>query len=95
MGENVYFTKIVSGGQTGADRAALDFAVAHGIPHGGWCPKGSVARLSARLLGFRRPVARPAQDSIAASKKKLRDLHQRGIKEAAVRCAALCRADLS
>ncbi len=32
--------KIVSGGQTGADRAALDFAIAHGIPHGGWCPKG-------------------------------------------------------
>jgi hypothetical protein len=32
--------KIVSGGQTGADRAALDFAIAHGIPHDGWCPKG-------------------------------------------------------
>jgi hypothetical protein len=31
---------IISGGQTGADRAALDFAVGHGIPHGGWCPKG-------------------------------------------------------
>jgi hypothetical protein len=35
--------KIVSGGQTGADRAALDFAIAHGIPHGGWCPKGRKA----------------------------------------------------
>src|SRR5204862_6255637 len=34
---------IVSGGQTGADRAALDFAIEHGIPHGGWCPKGRVA----------------------------------------------------
>jgi len=32
--------RIVSGGQTGADRAALDFALAHGLPHGGWCPKG-------------------------------------------------------
>lgn len=31
--------KIVSGGQTGADRAALDFAIKHGLPHGGWCPK--------------------------------------------------------
>ena len=30
---------IVSGGQTGADRAALDFAIAHGISHGGWCPR--------------------------------------------------------
>ena len=35
--------KIVSGGQTGADRAALDFAIKHGIPHGGWCPKGRLA----------------------------------------------------
>ncbi len=32
--------KIMSGGQTGADRAALDFAIGHGIKHGGWCPKG-------------------------------------------------------
>jgi len=35
--------RIVSGGQTGADRAALDFAIDHGIPHGGWCPKGRLA----------------------------------------------------
>lgn len=32
--------KIISGGQTGADRAALDCAIEKGIPHGGWCPKG-------------------------------------------------------
>lgn len=32
--------KISSGGQTGADRAALDFAIKHNIPHGGWIPKG-------------------------------------------------------
>ncbi|OOZ12332.1 putative molybdenum carrier protein [Solemya velum gill symbiont] len=36
-------TRIVSGGQTGADRAALDYAIEHGIPHGGWCPKGRLA----------------------------------------------------
>jgi hypothetical protein len=35
--------KIVSGGQTGADRAALDFALQVGIPHGGWVPKGRKA----------------------------------------------------
>lgn len=34
---------IISGGQTGADRAALDFAIKHNIPHGGWCPKGRKA----------------------------------------------------
>ncbi|HUL53560.1 MAG TPA: putative molybdenum carrier protein [Opitutaceae bacterium] len=32
--------QIISGGQTGADRAALDFARARGWPHGGWCPQG-------------------------------------------------------
>lgn len=35
--------RIVSGGQTGADRAALDFAIAHGYPHGGWAPAGRLA----------------------------------------------------
>ena len=32
--------RIVSGGQSGADRAALDWAIANGIAHGGWCPLG-------------------------------------------------------
>jgi hypothetical protein len=32
--------KIISGGQTGADRDALDIAIELGIPHGGWLPKG-------------------------------------------------------
>lgn len=35
--------KIVSGGQTGVDRAALDVAIELGIPHGGWCPRGRLA----------------------------------------------------
>jgi hypothetical protein len=35
--------KIISGGQTGVDRGALDAALAAGIPHGGWCPKGRLA----------------------------------------------------
>lgn len=34
---------IVSGGQTGADRAALDFAIKHGYTHGGWAPRGREA----------------------------------------------------
>jgi hypothetical protein len=36
-------SKIVSGGQTGVDRAALDVALDLGIPCGGWCPKGRLA----------------------------------------------------
>jgi hypothetical protein len=35
--------KILSGGQTGVDRAALDAAIALGLPYGGWCPKGGWA----------------------------------------------------
>lgn len=34
---------IVSGGQTGADRAALEWAIKHEIPHRGWCPLGRKA----------------------------------------------------
>jgi hypothetical protein len=35
--------KIVSGGQTGVDRAALDVAIERGMAWGGWCPKGGWA----------------------------------------------------
>ena len=36
--------KIVSSGQTGAGRAALDFAIEHHLARGGWCPKGRLAK---------------------------------------------------
>jgi hypothetical protein len=35
--------RIVSGGQTGVDRGALDAAIALGVDHGGWCPRGRLA----------------------------------------------------
>ena len=35
--------KIISGGQTGSDRAALDIAIKRGVKHGGWCPKNRIA----------------------------------------------------
>ncbi|WP_457653878.1 putative molybdenum carrier protein [Rhodocaloribacter sp.] len=40
MYENERIRKVVSGGQTGVDRAALDAATAAGLPVGGWCPRG-------------------------------------------------------
>jgi hypothetical protein len=60
---------IVSGGQTGVDRAALDVAIARGIAWGGWCPKGGWAEdfpdppgLLARYPNLREtPLADPAQ----------------------------------
>lgn len=36
-------SRLVSGGQSGADRAALDVAVAQRLPYGGWCPRGGWA----------------------------------------------------
>lgn len=35
--------KIICGGQSGVDRAALDFALENGMPCGGWCPFGRLA----------------------------------------------------
>lgn len=46
--------KIVSGGQTGVDRAALDVALALGIPCGGWCPKGR--RAEDGIIAVRYPL---------------------------------------
>jgi hypothetical protein len=41
--EKTIVDTIFSGGQSGVDRAALDVALAHAIPCGGWCPKGRIA----------------------------------------------------
>jgi hypothetical protein len=64
---------IVSGGQTGADRGALDFAIEHGYTHGGWAPNGreaedgTIARkyqlLELDLGGYRQRTRRNVQDS--------------------------------
>ncbi len=35
--------RVVSGGQTGADRAGIDAAIANGLEYGGWCPSGGWA----------------------------------------------------
>jgi hypothetical protein len=55
---------IVSGGQTGADRAALDFAIRAGLPHDGWCPRGRLAEdgpLDERYLLRETPTANYAE----------------------------------
>ena len=39
-----HLKKIISGGQTGVDRAALDVAAEAGLQRGGWCPAGRRAQ---------------------------------------------------
>ena len=43
MSNDVFPRRIVSGGQTGVDRAALDAAIERGVQSGGWCPRGRLA----------------------------------------------------
>ena len=67
--------ELISGGQTGVDRAALDVAVELGLEHGGWCPRGRRAEDGAispryRLReteqrGYRHRTRRNVQDSEA------------------------------
>ena len=38
--DQIRLRRIVSGGQTGVDRGALDAAITLGLEHGGWCPQG-------------------------------------------------------
>ncbi|WP_420125712.1 putative molybdenum carrier protein [Longimicrobium sp.] len=55
---------IVSGGQTGVDRAALDVAMERGMPIGGWCPAGRQAEdgaIDPRYPLRKTPSANPAQ----------------------------------
>jgi hypothetical protein len=56
--------RVVSGGQTGVDRAALDVALRFGIPCGGWCPAGRWAEDGPVPLRYplqETPSADPAQ----------------------------------
>jgi hypothetical protein len=56
--------RVITGGQTGVDRAALDWAINHRIEHGGWCPRGRRAEdgpLAPRYQLQETPADDPAQ----------------------------------
>lgn len=64
--------RLVSGGQTGVDRAALDAGFALGIPLGGWCPAGRWAEDGS--IGRRYPlVETPAADPAQRTEWNVRD----------------------
>lgn len=64
--------KIVSGGQTGVDRGALDAALAQGADCGGWCPVGRLAEDG--VIPGRYPLAELAGgDYLARTRKNVED----------------------
>ena len=64
--------KVVSGGQTGVDRAALDAARALGLPCGGWCPRDR--RAEDGLIAAIYPlVATPSTDYAQRTRWNVRD----------------------
>lgn len=64
--------KIVSGGQTGVDRAGLDAAIHHNIPHGGWCPRGRRAE-DGRIDGKYQLIETAGHDYAMRTEYNVRD----------------------
>ena len=69
--------RIVSGGETGVDRAALDFAIEAGIDYGGWCPRGGWAEDLPRppgvLTAYPRLNETPGRDPEQRTRWNVRD----------------------
>ena len=64
--------RVVSGGQTGVDRAALDVALELGLPCGGWCPKGR--RAEDGVIPLRYPLTEtPSEDYAQRTEWNVRD----------------------
>jgi hypothetical protein len=64
--------KIISGGQTGVDRAALDVAMRLGIAHGGWVPQGRLAE-DGTLPSYYQLQEMPTEDYAARTEKNVLD----------------------
>jgi hypothetical protein len=65
--------QLVTGGQTGADRAAFDVALEFGLAYGGWVPRGredELGAIPARFLGLRETES---SDVAERSRRNVRD----------------------
>jgi hypothetical protein len=69
---HVRIERIISGAQTGADRAALDFAIKHGLAHGGWCPTGRRAE-DGRIPPHYELIETPSNDYEQRTRWNVRD----------------------
>jgi hypothetical protein len=70
--ERVMLKKIISGGQTSADQAALDAAIKLGIDHGGWVPKGRTTK-TGRLPENYNLQEMPTDDYFKCIEKNVKD----------------------
>ncbi len=64
--------KPISGGQTGADRAALDWAIAHGVSHAGWFHRGRKAE-DGQIDGRYQLRETPSENSVQRTGWNVRD----------------------
>jgi len=64
--------RVISGGQTGVDRAALDVAMEMGLAHGGWCPAGRLAE-DGRIPDRYRLRETPSPDYPARTEQNILD----------------------
>lgn len=55
---------IIAGGQSGVDRAALDWAIRRGVAHGGWCPAGRRAEDGPLAACYRLTETRATQYAV-------------------------------
>ena len=65
--------RILSGGQTGVDRAALDFALQVGIACGGWVPKGRIAEDGVILARYPNLIEAESEDPKIRTELNVRD----------------------
>ena len=77
--DRTHLARLVSGGQTGADRAALDEAIDRGLLHGGWCPLGGWAEdfptPPGLMLAYPALVEVPSADPRTRTRWNVRDSH--------------------
>jgi hypothetical protein len=67
--------KIISGGQTGADQAALDVALKYNIPYGGWIPKGRKTEAGPLPSRYRHMSVMPSADYRDRTRQNVLDAH--------------------
>lgn len=65
--------RVISGGQLGADRAALDTAISYGLAHGGWCPRNRICEDPRPIPSTYKLQETPSQEYMQRTEWNVRD----------------------